>query len=300
VIIPSRHERWLSRTIADIFQHAVGDIEVIACLDGYLPDPPLPVDQRIVWMHHDQQIGMRDGINAAARVASGEFLLKCDGHVSFSEGFDAVLKADCDTDWVVVPRRMSLDVETWSRFENGKQPVDQHYLSYPFERPGDIACGLHGNVWPERAKRRLDIPIDEEMSSQGSCWFLRKAYWDRHAGPYDTARYGSTFHQEFQELGLKVWLGGGQVMVNKRCHYLHLHKGKTYGTGYQYSNAEWKAWAAQAACAKAFTIRYWMLDQWQERTHDLRWLLERFGPIPGWPDLDTAFRTARERLAVTA
>jgi hypothetical protein len=95
---------------------------------------------------------------------------------------------------------------------------------------------------------------------------------------------------EFQELGNKTWLGGGKVMVNKKVTYLHWHKGKS-GRGY---------FIDKRAMARGHdhTIRFWMLDQWDKRQHDLRWLIEHFWPVPSWPaDLDVAFAEARKLLA---
>ena len=224
---------------------------------------------------------MRAAINAAAGVAHGDYLLKTDGHCLFAEGYDVALAAECEEDWVVVPRRYSLAPEVWAIKETGKAPVDAHFLSYPFERPGDPTCGLHGNVWTERARARKHVLLDDEMSSQGSCWFMSRAQWAR-VGPLDAAGYG-TFAQEFQEVGNKTWLGGGRVMVNKKTWYAHLHKGKTYGTGYQFTNAQWKAWAEQNARSHAFTVDYWLRDRWAGRSRDFSWLVERFWPVPGWP-----------------
>lgn len=232
---------------------------------------------------------MRPGINAAAVLARGDYLMKLDAHCAVSEGFDVALAGSCDDDWIVVPRRYPLDAEAWEIQRNGKPPIDYHYLSYPFERPGDSSCGLHGTPWRSRATERASILIDDEMSSQGSCWFMSRKHWNR-LGPMEVEKYGN-FIQEFQELGLKTWLGGGAVKVNKAAWYAHLHKGKTYGRGYFISRQEMSAGAD-------FATRYWMRDQWAERKHDLRWLIERFAPVPGWPaDLDAAFAHARKVLA---
>lgn len=290
VIIPSRNEKFLVPTVEAVLRNAVGDIEVVVTLDGYWPDPPLPIDPRIAVIHRGSAQGMRQGINAGVAVASGEWLMKLDAHCDVSHGFDEVLKQHSDKDWVTVPRRMSLDPEKWARQENGKAPVDAHYLSNPFERPGDPSCGLHGTVWNDRARKRKDILVDEEMSSQGSCWFMHRSHWDR-IGRMEPEKYGN-FIQEFQEIGLKTWLGGGKVMVNKRCHYLHLHKGKEHGRGYFISKQEMQAGAD-------FATRYWMTDSWKKRVHDLKWLIERFSPVPGWPeDLDSVFAEAKKRFGV--
>jgi hypothetical protein len=117
---------------------------------------------------------------------------------------------------------------------------------------------------------------------------MPKKYRER-LGDADIEKYGN-FIQEFQELGLKVWLGGGQVKVNKKTWYAHLHKGKTYGRGYSLSGSGHKE-------GTEFATKYWMLDQWPERVHDLKWLIEKFSPVPSWPeDLDAAFAHARKIL----
>jgi glycosyltransferase involved in cell wall biosynthesis len=289
IIIPSRNERFLSKTVEDVLSKARGDIEVIVCLDGYWPDPPLKEDKRLIQLHRGLSRGMRPGINAGVQIARGDYLMKLDGHCMVEEGFDTILSANCEEDWVVIPRRHRLDPEVWEIRNEGKAPIDYHFLSYPFERPDDITCGLHGEWWPQRAKERAEILIDDEMSSQGSCWFMRRSWWNRMIGPLDVTNYG-TFVQEFQEIGCKSWLGGGSVKVNKNTWYAHLHKGKTYGRGYTISKND-------HAKGHEFTLRHWMLDLWTERKRDLRWLIEHFSPVPTWPeDLDQAFFEARKRL----
>jgi glycosyltransferase involved in cell wall biosynthesis len=289
IIIPSRNERFLPQTVADVLKNARGDVDVIAVLDGYWPEPPLPADPRLHIIHRGKAQGMRPAINAAVGFSRGEYLMKLDAHCMVGEGFDEILKADCDGDWIVVPRRYPLDPESWKIQDNGKIPVDYHYLSYPLATT-DPFLGLHGSPWRQRSNGREQLLIDDEMSSQGSCWFMSRKHWDNRIGRMEIENYGN-FIQEFQELGLKTWLGGGAVKVNKRTWYAHLHKGKKYGRGYWISSQENDAGAD-------FAMRYWMLDRWEARKRDLRWLIEKFSPVPTWPeDLDEAFTRAREAFA---
>lgn len=286
VIIPSRTERFLPQTVADVLAKARGDLEVIVVLDGYWPTPPLPEDRRLRLLHRGQAQGMRPGINHAARIATGDYLLKCDAHVMFAEGFDVTLTAHHhEQNWVVVPRRYALDPEAWAiDSSNPKYPVDAHYLSYPTGQPGDASYGLHGTAWTARRDARRDVLIDDEMSSQGSCWFMHRSHWPR-VGELDSARYGNFVH-EFQEVGLKTWLGGGAVKVNKHTWYAHLYKGKRYGRGYVLGPSGHKE-------GVAFCTRFWLGDAWPARVRSLRWLVEHFAPVPTWPaDLDQAFRVA--------
>lgn len=282
VIIPSRKERWLQQTVDDLLSHAEDEIEVIAVHDGAWPDVPLKDHPRLVQLHTSDNRGMRAAINAGVRIATGEYILKSDGHCSFAGGFDRTLKDDCDDNWVVVPRRYRLDADNWCNIEDGRPPVDYHYLSYPFARPDDSDCSMHGQIWSERAKERQGILFDEEMSSQGSSWFCKREYFNRLISPLDDVNYFSFYH-EMQEIGLKVWLSGGKMMVNKKTWYSHLFKGKKHGTGYQFTNDKWKQWAKEAAMAKAFTVDWWLNDRWSERTRDFSWLIEKFNP-PGWPE----------------
>ena len=291
VILPSRNEQFLPQTVGSLLGNARGDVEIVAVLEGYWPDPPLPDDPRLIVLHRGRAQGMRPAINAGMECATGEWLMKLDAHCGVSEGWDLVLKAECDADEVVVPRRLRLDPFTWTLTDQHKVPIDAHYLSYPFERPGDASCGLHGTKWDARSKARAHVLVDEEMSSQGSCWFTSRRHWEGRLRPMDVVRYGN-FIQEFQEIGLRTWLSGGRCLVNKKCWYAHWHKGK-HGRGYFISKSE-QAFGADAA------TRYWMTDAWptsEGRVRTLQWLVERFSPVPGWPaDLDAAFRDARARL----
>ncbi len=290
IIVPSRNERFLVPTVRDLLAKARGDIEVIVICDGYWPDPPLPDDRRIRVLHHGAAQGMRPGINAATLIATGEYFLKADAHTMWDEGYDDTLKAEYQEDnWILTARRYALDAEAWViDRSNRKYPIDYHYLSYPFERPDDPTCGLHGTEWRARRDARADVLLDDEMSSQGSGWFMSRTHWDR-LGPMEIAKYGNFVH-EMQELGLKTWLGGGAIKVTKRTWYAHLFKGRKYGRGYTLGGTNHER-------GSVFTTRYWMLDQWLERRHDLRWLIEKFAPVPGWPaDLDRCFAAARARL----
>lgn len=284
VLIPSRNERFLAPTVRDVLGQARGDVEVIVVLDGYWPQPPLPEDKRLIIIHRGAALGMRPAINAAVACSRGDALMKLDAHCALPEGYDVELTRELADDWIVVPRRYALDPEKWER--KPKEPIDCHFLSYPLERPDDPSCGLHGDVWHERARPRKHILIDDEMSSQGSCWVATRKWWNRMLGPMDVEHYGG-FAQEFQELGLKTWLGGGQVKTNKRTWYAHLHKGRVYGRMYSMDKAD-------NLKGKMWCDRHWMLDLWEGRKHDLRWLIERFWPVPTWPnDLDEAFARAR-------
>lgn len=272
VLIPSRNEQFLNATVDDIFSKATGDFEVIVNLDGPPNGAMLKDRPNLHIIHQLQPIGMRPGINACAEIATGNYLMKCDAHCMFKEGFDEVLATECADDWVVVPRRYSLDPENWAKTR--KTPKDYHYLDYPFEKRSK--GGLHGRVWAARARERRNILIDDEMTSQGSCWFMSSGHFREFLGGLQVEGYGD-FIQEFQEIGMKTWLGGGQVKVNKKTWYAHLHKGKRYGRGYRIGQASWNK-------GKYYSADFWINNRWKDRIHDFEWLIDKFWPVPTWVD----------------
>ena len=277
VIIPARNEIFLQKTVTDILTKAAGDIEVIAILDGYWPDPPLKKDPRLILLHQDQVRGMRAAINAGVAVAKGKYLLKCDAHCMFAEGFDKILSADCKENWIVIPRRYRLDAEKWCIQESSssKPPIDYEYLSSPGH------YDHRGNRWDQRTVERLNKPeylIDDNMIFQGSCWFMSKTHFTDTLHGMDETGYG-TFVREPHEIGLKTWLLGGRVVVNKKTWYAHLHKGKTYGRMYFLNKQE---------VQKGITYcdDFWFNNRLSEAKHDLAWLVEKFMPVPSWtPEL---------------
>jgi hypothetical protein len=104
---------------------------------------------------------------------------------------------------------------------------------------------------------------------------MTKSHFTDFLGGFSEVGYG-TFVQEAQEFGLKTWLSGGKMMVNKKTWYAHLHKGRTYGRGYSISKGEMIRGALYSA-------DYWMNNRWEARKYDLDYLIERFWPVPSWP-----------------
>jgi glycosyltransferase involved in cell wall biosynthesis len=286
LIIPSRHELYLQQTVEDILVKATGEIEIIVVLDGYWPDPPLREDDRLITVHRDRR-GMRAAINSAVAIAKGEYLMKVDAHCMFPLGFDEVLKADCDGDWVVIPRRYSLLLETWG-IKQDRPLVDYEYLSYPYGDKKTVhgdSVGLHARVWKARGIEKVDKLVDENMTFQGSCWFTTREHFTKRIGFLQEEGYG-TFIGEPQEIGLKTWLGGGKCVVNKKTFYAHLWKGKPYRAAFmeKYGTSYTRVGHSELVTGNAFSVDYWINNRWKDRIHDLSWLVERFWPVQSWPE----------------
>jgi glycosyltransferase involved in cell wall biosynthesis len=271
VIIPSRNEPYLVPTVNGILNAVVGDCEILVVLDGgNQADVVLPNDSRVKAIRHETAHGMRPSINEAAAQATGEFLLKCDAHVAFSSGFDRVLIADCDEESVVIPRRYGLDPVTWTTDQDVR---DAHYLAWPWRDPAKEPT-LRGLTWKERSRARAHILLDDEMTTQGSCWLMSRTLWNR-IGPLDTEHYGP-FICEPQEICNKAWLSGGRVLVTRKTSYAHWYKRN--GQGYVLSKR-------QSRMGLAYNVDHWVNDRpWPGKVRSFEWLINHFWPVPGWPE----------------
>lgn len=285
IIIPDRNgQPYLQKTIDGLLENAEGDIEIIVVCDGVWPNPPLKDDKRVIIIHHGaihSNYGMKTGINRGIAVSSGEFIMKTDAHCMFGKGFDKKLIANLEKNWVVIPRRYRLEPDKWEIVEDGRPPIDYMFLSYPYERPFDKTCGIHGDDWRERTRGRMDIMIDDTMSMQGSCYFMHRSHWDNIEG-LDPETFGE-FTMEAQEISLKTQLSGGRLIINKNTWYAHMHKGKR-GKGYGFSNAQYKAHSEGNEKGRLAGIDYWVYNKWPKRIHDFDWLIEKFWPVPTWPE----------------
>lgn len=262
IIIPARNEPYLTKTIRDLLEKATGNIEIIAVCDGYWPDEIVD-DKRVIYLRHGEAKGMRAAINHGVAISHGEYILKADAHTMWDIGYDKILKASCEDNWVVVPRRYALDPENWQREErtDNKYPVDYMYLS----------SDLKGEIWTEKNNdpKLQEKRIDDLMSAQGSAWFMKRSYYDE-LELLDEETYGK-FYREFQEIGLKAWLSGGAVKVNKNVSYSHYHK--TKGRGYSMDKGE------EEKAEKA--MEAWRNGKgWHKQIHDLSWLTRKFNDSP--------------------
>jgi glycosyltransferase involved in cell wall biosynthesis len=283
VIIPSRVDQYLQKTIDDLLGKARGDIEVIVILDGYWPNPFLNDDPRVKVVHQGEvhnNLGMRAGINVGVALAEGDFILKADEHTMWSEGYDVQLAAACRDDWVMIPRRKRLDADAWEVMDDGRPDIDYMHVEYPYLKPFDRTQGLHGAEW--RRPERADILIDDTPTMQGSAYFCKKSYWQKlFPNGMDEEHYG-TFTQEAQEISMAVWFSGGEVKVHKGVWYAHFHKGRK-GKGYGFSNAQYRRHEAEKEKGRIYCIEHWLNTK--SYKYDFAWFInEKFPGMPNWPD----------------
>lgn len=284
IIIPSRQPQYLQNTIDDLISKSKGEIEVIVILDGYWADPMPRDDPRVVIVHQGtihNSLGMRAAINAGISVAKGNYIMKIDEHCLVSEGYDVRLQNTCQDDWLIVPRRYRLDAENWKIIEDGRKPIDYMYVSYPYRKLFDATSGLYGAEDRQRYFDRKHIEVDDLMTMQGSCWFIKKDYFNKlFPNGMDDENYGP-FNHEAQELSCTVWLSGGRVVVDKACYYAHYHKGKR-GKGYGFSREQYRRFMADKEKSRRYAIGHWLTTK--DFKYDWEWIMEKFAPVPTWPE----------------
>ena len=264
LIIPGRCEVYFQQTIDSALSQAAGDVEVIAVIDGYEPDPPIvATDSRVKILHLDKSIGQRAGYNLGVRESSGEYVMKIDAHALLSPGYDEVLKAHCPPQTTVLPEMRRLDVHTWTSKPRGKT----HFMYFGL----DLYC----HFW-DAYRKRPEVAGDysEVMNGQGSCWFCRRE-WNDYIGLLDE-RVGSWGNVGI-EVALRTWLCGGTHIVNKKAWQAHWFRKDEGGFPYPMDGRK-------VAKAHAFTRDnyYFKDDAFEHQSRPFKWLLDRFAPVPGW------------------
>jgi glycosyltransferase involved in cell wall biosynthesis len=292
VCIPARNEEWLGRTVADVLARSTADTEVIVVLDGAWPMEPLPQHERLQVIYVPESIGQRAATNLAARVSTAPWLVKLDAHCSVSQGWDATLlesAMELGPDVVQIPAQKNLHVYDWVCDACGRR---EHQCGLTECRSCNSPKIHREVIWKPRSgvhtKRwRFDSELHfqywggegkgeyhETMSCIGACWFVSRAQWERFGG-LDEA-HGS-WGQVGTELGCKAWLSGGRMVTNNKIWFAHFFRvgGQKFPYPIDGSAQEY---------ARTYSKDLWRNNRWPGQKYPLRWLVEKFWPVPGWTE----------------
>jgi glycosyltransferase involved in cell wall biosynthesis len=275
VIIPSRNEIYLQKTIENVLSNAEGEIEIIAILDGYLPEPQIVInDNRVIFVHYEKSVGQRVAINQGARMAHGKYIMKLDAHCAVDKGFDVKLVADCEYDWTVIPRMYNLDHETWQPKLHKK--TDYMYIGNGKGR--ELRAEYYNSRQPKNGRL-----IDDTMCCMGPCFFMHKdRFWELDGLDENHGGWG----QMGVEVSCKAWLSGGSLKVNKNTWFAHWFRGGG-GPGFPY-----KISGRDQEKARKYSKDLWLNNKWPLQKRDFQWLVEKFKP-PTWDnDLTVLFYTS--------
>ncbi len=217
VIIPSYKDPLLIKTIDSILDNFTTDIEIIAVLDGYWTHD-IKNDPRVRYLHLGRNRGMRGAINAGIAVARGEYIMRTDEHCMFCKDFDRIILDNIEDNWIVTPRRYCLDPIKWEVM-NDIPPVD--YSKLVIQKINDNVSKWSGANW-DRPERK-EIMVDETMAMQGSCWLMKRSWWDKVIGELQSEGYGPHYGDS-HEIIFKTWKASGKIILNKNAWYAHKHR----------------------------------------------------------------------------
>ncbi|MGD9276366.1 MAG: glycosyltransferase family 2 protein [Candidatus Pacearchaeota archaeon] len=277
IAIPSRNEIFLKKTVEDILEKSIGDIEVYPILDGYdIPKDEVVEDDRVKYIrlpknYHTQK---RQAINLVASVCNGDYIMSLDAHCMLDYGWDEIIVKDLEEDWIAIPRRNRLDAENWciQKQCDDRPPIDYEYLMWPVKfKP----MGFHGFKWDDRTLEREDIKIDDTITCQASMWVMHKSWYKKNE--FMQIKGFTGWGMEAEELCFKTWMRGGRVITNKNTRYAHLHKGREYGRMYFLPKKDTRK-------CNAYAFDYFVNNRDKKRIHDFSWLIEKFMPMPNWPE----------------
>jgi len=310
ILIPSRQEMFLSRTIHDILEQREADTEVIATLDGAWARPAVPQHERVNIIYVPESVGQRAAANLACKLARGKYVMKIDAHCSFDKGFDRKMIEffnEHGDNITATPIMRNLWAFNWKCYQPGCG-----WEKYQGPRPKVCEkCGKSGKVrmkmmWIGKGnpqswsycfdssphfqyfgeyKHRSGIRknakrsgFSETMSLQGSCFMAtREKYWELDLCDENLGSWGN----QGIEVACKTWLSGGRVLVNHRTWYAHMFRTQGADFGFPYPQS-----GRAVRRTKQATWATFLNGNWDKQIHPVSWLVEKFYPVPGWSDED--------------
>ena len=299
ILIPARCEEFLSRTIQDLLEHTSDKTEIIAILDGYLPNPPLEtIDPRVTIVYNPQSVGQRAACNQGVRLSSAKYVMKIDAHVAVDENFDTKMiegMKKLGDDVTLIPIMRNLHVFNWvcpeghERYQGPSglckecnKPTTKDVVWIPKTNPSSKSYRfdktMHFQYYGEykhtqEYKDAEKSGFTETMSIQGSCYMAtREKYLELDLTSEEFHSWG----QNGVEVACKTWLSGGRVMVNHNTWYGHMFRTQGGDFSFPYKNPQSKVNENREISRELF-----QRDKWSKATRKFQWLLDKFNP-PDW------------------
>jgi hypothetical protein len=304
ILIPSRNEMFLSRTIDDILTHSEADTEVIAVLDGQWANPPVAQNDKVNIIYVPEAIGQRAATNLACRLSKSKYVMKVDAHCSFDQGFDRKMIEvfnELEGNVTMVPIMRNLWAFSWKCYKCGWKKYQgptpdkcghcgrSHRLhrkmmwigkhnpqssSYCFDSEPHFQYFEDWKHRPQYIKDKKEKGLTETMSLQGSCFMCtREKYWELKLCDESFGSWGN----QGIEVAVKTWLSGGRVLCNHKTWYAHMFR--TQGGDFGFP---WPCSGRATQKTKNQIRDLFFNNKWDKQIHPLSWLVERFWPIKGW------------------
>lgn len=289
ILMPSRNEIFTAKTIENVLANSSERCEIICVLDGQWPPEPIPQHPRVTVVYLPKSIGQRAATNVAARLSKAKYVMKLDSHCSLGQGFDEIMMADMQDDWVMVPTMYNLHAFDWVCPDGHRRYQGPSGVCKDCGKPTKMDILWKAKPSPETTSMRFDRDLKfqywgeykkqqkgdlvETMSLLGACWMVtREKYWEWKICDENHGSWG----QQGTEVACKGWMSGGAVMVTKKTWFAHMFRtqGGDFGFPYPISGGD-------VDRARKYSKDLWFGNKWDKAVHDLDWLIKKFNP-PDW------------------
>lgn len=307
ILIPSRREMFLGKTIEDALANIEADTEIIATLDGDWADPPITQHERVNIIYVPEAIGQRAAANIACKLARGKYVAKFDAHCGFDKGFDRKMLEGFEKvgdDVIMVPIMRNLHAFDWEcqscgwRKYQGPTPMKCEACGDTNVKRKILWTGKHNpQSWSycfdaephfqyyEEYKHRPGVRetakstgFSETMSLQGSSfWSTKKLYWELNLCDESLGNWGN----QGLHVACAAWLSGHRVLVNHTTWYAHLFRTQGSDFSFPYPQS-----GRQVQRTKNNVKNHFWKMQHPKQIYPLSWLIKKFYPVKGWSDED--------------
>lgn len=259
ILVPSRNEEWLQKTLEDILEHIEGDTEIL-------------------WEEDTMPIGQRALTNKLARKSTAKYLMKVDAHCSFSQGFDVKMMADMEDNRVLIPAMLNLYAFDWvckdghrtyqsniNKCPTCGQSVDKQAVWQPKPKPV-----MTNGCFDSKAIFQWHDPQPELLKHQTMCiqgagfMVTRENYWKWNLCDEAFGSWGS----HGVEISIKTWQNGGEVWATRNAYMAHLYRS---AEEFPYQRDMTQVDQANAMAKKLLT-------------KDIEWLIRKFEMPTDWSE----------------
>lgn len=304
ILIPARNEEWLNETIEDLLKNKRDATQIIIGLDGQWPTKPIPNHPDVSIYFTPESIGQRAITKQCARLSRAKYIIKCDAHCAFDEGFDTKMLQAFEVagdNTVIIPVMRNLHVfnlkcpDGHTRYQSPDGPCTQcgkptekdvvwiskerpESTSYCFDSEPHFQYFREYTRRPEYIEMKEKTGLTETMSIQGSFFMMtRKKYFNLDI---DDDNFGSWGGQGIA-VACAVWLSGGRVLVNHKTWYSHCFRtqGGSFGFPYELSGREVEK------TKQNVRDKFWN-KQHPKQIYPVKWLIEKFAPVKGWSQIE--------------
>ena len=246
VIIPAyNEEKWLNRTIANLYDTCAVEPEVIVVDQGGNGE----IDKRARILTPGTNVGERRAMNLAAAMATQEYLLRIDAHCDFSpHGWDAMMMQVTGERDLTIAVLTALD-EDWNRLPGHWYGLCRIIVNEDTEGRKGLEC-----KW-QKPNRDHSVykAVEPNMGATGCGMMIRKAFYQEIGGADEDLAPMGAIGEEF---AVKVWLNGGKCQTRTDVTIGHIFG---CGAGYDTSGVrqtQQALWEKYGHCHAALAEKF--------------------------------------------